>query len=113
VGAGAFRNLKTDHLVLERSYRKPEVTRPELEFPCLQLYRSPMPEAMIWTYNETVSFWEVPCPPLKGEVKPDHVWRKMRQGYLRLKEAPKPDAKLGMKIRLIIPRGANSRYLRS
>jgi hypothetical protein len=103
VGSGAFQGLKPERLVFERSYAKPEPARTGRAYPSFHLYRFPLPEAYIWEQGEMISCWQAACPPLKGEVKPEHIWRLMTQGARITDMHPSPSDQLGIKIQIHVP----------
>ncbi|MNI47110.1 hypothetical protein D3C73_1016100 [compost metagenome] len=104
VGVKAFRKLHPHHLVMERSFNKPETDRAELsQYSILQEYDTIIPGERMWTNKELLAFWDTTLDPMRTDTKPATIWYKIKTGYFKAVQKSDDHAHLGIKLKLVVP----------
>ena len=112
VGPPSFRKLCSNGLCIEFGKAKPPKLPRSIQLEANHYHRYTVAaeknlKPRFWDKGSTLASWsKVPCPPLKGELKPHRIWYEMKSNSIKVHTQTPPDY-YGIEILLIAPQGEN------
>lgn len=110
IGPAAFRKLCSKGLCIESGKVQPPKLPSNIDIAPKHYHRyAVVPQnaskPLFWEKGSTLASWsKVPCPPLKGDLKPHQIWYEMKRAPTKVHKQTPPDY-YGIEIQIKVPQG--------